>query len=256
MSVATIERAGPAAVTAGFLNTDSEPARRAGRHGDPQRRIAHRRQCGDHRQPLCPRSARHGRLRHASARVHGLPSSHPRYCWYPAARPESQGSRSVGNDLRLEHELALLDVAAGLNFLREQGFRRIVLLGNSGGASLYAFYVQQSSLDGSRRLARTPGGRPVDLANLAMPQVDGFVFAGAAPRPRHVVDGEGMDPLGDGRARSIVCRSSARCSRSEERICRAFPPHQHIQRNFCSAIARPNAGAWPGSLAACRSPKS
>jgi pimeloyl-ACP methyl ester carboxylesterase len=105
----------------------------------------------------------------------------------------SQGSRSVGNDLRLEHELALLDVAAGLNFLRGQGFRRIVLLGNSGGASLYAFYVQQSSLDGSRRLARTPGGRPVDLANLAMPQVDGFVFV--APHPgQGMLLMEGIDP--------------------------------------------------------------
>ena len=71
----------------------------------------------------------------------------------------SQGSRSVGNDLRLEHELALFDVAAGLNFLRGHGFKNIVLLGNSGGASLYAFYVQQSALDAGRRLARTPGGR-------------------------------------------------------------------------------------------------
>lgn len=93
----------------------------------------------------------------------------------------SQGSRSVGNDLRLEHELALFDVAAGLNFLRSQGFKKIVLLGNSGGASLYAFYVQQSSLDGSRRLQRTPGGRPTRLDALTMPEIDGFVFV--APHP-------------------------------------------------------------------------
>ena len=78
----------------------------------------------------------------------------------------SQGSRSVGNDLRLEHELALFDVAAGLNDLRSQGFEKIVLLGNSGGASLYAFYVQQSALEGSRRLDRTPGGRPTNLDTL------------------------------------------------------------------------------------------
>ena len=93
----------------------------------------------------------------------------------------SQGSRSVGNDLRLEHEQALFDVAAGLNFLRGQGFKRIVLLGNSGGASLYAFYVQQSLLEGARRIARTPGGRPTKLDALAMPEVDGFVFV--APHP-------------------------------------------------------------------------
>jgi pimeloyl-ACP methyl ester carboxylesterase len=101
----------------------------------------------------------------------------------------SQGSRSVGNDLRLEHELALFDVAAGLNYLRSQGFKRIVLLGNSGGASLYAFYVQQSALEGSRRLDRTPGGRPTNLDTLTMPEIDGFVFV--APHP-----GQGMLLMG------------------------------------------------------------
>jgi hypothetical protein len=57
----------------------------------------------------------------------------------------SQSPRSVGNDLRLEHEFALYDVAAGLTFLRAAGFRKIVLLGNSGGSGLFSFYVQQSS---------------------------------------------------------------------------------------------------------------
>src|SRR5262245_17934050 len=37
----------------------------------------------------------------------------------------SQSPRSVGNDLRLEHEFALYDVAAGLRFLRDAGFRQI-----------------------------------------------------------------------------------------------------------------------------------
>src|SRR2546428_7725566 len=58
----------------------------------------------------------------------------------------SQSPRSVGNDLRLEHEIALFDVAAGLAFLRKQGFRKIVLLGNSGGSGLYALHVQQAPL--------------------------------------------------------------------------------------------------------------
>jgi pimeloyl-ACP methyl ester carboxylesterase len=93
----------------------------------------------------------------------------------------SQSPRSVGNDLRLEHELALHDVAAGLAFLRAQGFERIVLLGNSGGAGLYAVYVQQSSLPGPQRIARTPGGRATQLAELDMPAVDGLVFVGPHP---------------------------------------------------------------------------
>ena len=93
----------------------------------------------------------------------------------------SQSPRSVGNDLRLEHELALHDVATGLDYLRSVGFRRIVLLGNSGGAGLYAFYAQQSALPGARRVARTPGGRPTQLAELDMPAVDGLVLVGPHP---------------------------------------------------------------------------
>jgi hypothetical protein len=56
----------------------------------------------------------------------------------------AQAARSVGNDLRLEHEVALHDVAAGLGYLREAGFERIVLLGNSGGSGLYSLYHQQA----------------------------------------------------------------------------------------------------------------
>ena len=93
----------------------------------------------------------------------------------------SQSPRSVGNDLRLEHEIALHDVAAGLNELKQRGFKRIVLLGNSGGAGLYALYVQQSQLPGAQRIARTPGGRATQLAELEMPAVDGLVLVGPHP---------------------------------------------------------------------------
>jgi hypothetical protein len=93
----------------------------------------------------------------------------------------SQSPRSVGNDLRLEHEFALFDVAAGLKFLREAGFRNVVLLGNSGGSGLFSFYVQQSGLPGDQRIAKTPGGRPTNLATLDMPKVDGVIFV--APHP-------------------------------------------------------------------------
>lgn len=101
----------------------------------------------------------------------------------------SQSPRAVGSDLRLEHETALFDVAAGLSFLREKGFKRIVLLGNSGGAGLYAFYGQQSTLTPESRVRRTPGGRPTNLATLDMPQADGFIFAAAHP-------GQGMLLMG------------------------------------------------------------
>ncbi|HEY1091222.1 MAG TPA: alpha/beta hydrolase, partial [Burkholderiaceae bacterium] len=98
-----------------------------------------------------------------------------------ACASRSQSPRSVGNDLRLEHEFALHDVATGLQYLRSAGFKRIVLLGNSGGAGLYALYAQQSALAGAQRIARTPGGRPTQLAELDMPLADGFVLVGPHP---------------------------------------------------------------------------
>ncbi|HDR9872832.1 TPA: alpha/beta hydrolase [Burkholderia cenocepacia] len=95
-------------------------------------------------------------------------------CWV-------QGPRSTGNDVRLEHEMALHEVASGMVKLKELGFERIVMLGNSGGASLFAYYNQQAQLEGGRRIERTPGGRPTKLADAPMPVPDGFVFL--APHP-------------------------------------------------------------------------
>lgn len=93
----------------------------------------------------------------------------------------AQGARSVGNDLRLEHEQALMDVAAGLVHLREQGFEKIVLLGNSGGTGLFTYYLQQAQLAPRERLAQSPTGRPSGLDAVDMPQVHGMVYL--APHP-------------------------------------------------------------------------
>lgn len=93
----------------------------------------------------------------------------------------TQTSRSVGSDLRLEHEIALLDVAAGLNFLRTLGFKRVILIGNSGGASLYGFYNQQALLEPQHRLTHTPGGRPTGLEKASMPAPDAMIFVSPHP---------------------------------------------------------------------------
>jgi len=93
----------------------------------------------------------------------------------------TQHTRSVNNDLTLIHEQAILDAAAGLVFLREHGFGSIVTLGHSGGGTLYAFYLEQAGLAPAGRLAATPGGRPVTLAEAEMPLADGAIFLAAHP---------------------------------------------------------------------------
>lgn len=166
--------------TAGFLNTDWNP--RDLPAGSTTRNVVLRTADG---------AATSGSLYSTSAADTVVCIMHPREfmaCHYfipdivgAGFAAWSQSPRSVGNDLRLEHEFALLDVAAGLKFLREAGFRNIVLLGNSGGSGLFSFYVQQSSLPGELRIARTPGGRATNLATLDMPTVDGVIFV--APHP-------------------------------------------------------------------------
>lgn len=95
-------------------------------------------------------------------------------CWV-------QGPRSIGNDLRLEHEIALFDVAAGLTHLRDLGFEHIVLLGMSGGAGLYVLYNQQSLSAPEARIERTPGGRPTGLQKASLVAADGLIFVSPHP---------------------------------------------------------------------------
>ena len=54
-------------------------------------------------------------------------------------------TRHLNNDTDALHERMLLDVAGTIAWLRTHGFRRVVLLGNSGGGSLFAFYLEQAA---------------------------------------------------------------------------------------------------------------
>lgn len=93
----------------------------------------------------------------------------------------AQQPRSIGNDLRLEHEIALHDVAAGVLQLRKLGFEQVVLLGNSGGGGLLSLYNQQSQAPLEQRIPRTPAGRPTNLVEANLPKVDGMVFLSPHP---------------------------------------------------------------------------
>ncbi|MGD9943298.1 MAG: alpha/beta hydrolase [Burkholderiaceae bacterium] len=93
----------------------------------------------------------------------------------------AQPPRSVNNDLRLEHEMALYDLAAALQALRDQGFERIAVLGNSGGGALWSLYVQQALAAPEARLANTSAGRPTKLAAATLPLPDAVVFVSAHP---------------------------------------------------------------------------
>src|SRR5258708_1388522 len=178
--VAQVEAMHPRQVLAGFLNTDWSP--RALPAGTTTENVVLRTSDG---------AATSGALYAVGPTRTAVCIMHPREymaCHYlvpdivaAGFAAWCQAPRSVGNDLRLEHEVALHDVAAGLAFLRERGFERIVLLGNSGGSGLYALYAQQSALAPAERIGRTPGGRPPRLADAELTPIDAMVLV--APHP-------------------------------------------------------------------------
>jgi hypothetical protein len=88
-------------------------------------------------------------------------------------------TRYLNNDADMLHERVLLDVAGTVAWLRERGFRRVVLLGNSGGGSLFAFYLEQAAKAPADRLQRAPSGDGVPLHQTDMPAADGFVLLAA-----------------------------------------------------------------------------
>jgi alpha-beta hydrolase superfamily lysophospholipase len=88
-------------------------------------------------------------------------------------------TRNLNNDADALHERLLLDVAGTVAWLRTRGFAKVVLLGNSGGGSLFAFYLEQAGKPPGERLGRAPSGDRVPLAESDLPMADGFVLLAA-----------------------------------------------------------------------------
>ncbi len=85
-------------------------------------------------------------------------------------------SRYAGNDTLLLMERVIQDLGAGVKFLREQGYDKVVLVGNSGGASLSAFYQAQAE---RLTIERMPDGDPAGLSPQDLPPVQGLALCAA-----------------------------------------------------------------------------
>lgn len=83
--------------------------------------------------------------------------------------------RGAGPYFLLDH--ALLDIAAGVQWLRDHGTETLVLLGNSGGASLLAAYQSQAPEPN----IRPAPGLPLPDAVRDLPPADLFVSLNAHP---------------------------------------------------------------------------
>jgi hypothetical protein len=92
-----------------------------------------------------------------------------------------QRSRFPNHDTACVHEIVLADVAAGVRYLKGLGFAHVILVGNSGGGSLYTFYQSQAGTAPPARLTHTPAGDSFDLNALDMPPADAVVMLAAHP---------------------------------------------------------------------------
>lgn len=107
-----------------------------------------------------------------------------------------ENSRWLGNDATLIHENLVLDVAAGVAAMRER-YQRVVLCGNSGGGSLYTFYLHQALAPDGERLTDTAAGDPFDLNRFELPAADAMIYLAAHPGEghflRHAIDPSVLD---------------------------------------------------------------
>ena len=98
-------------------------------------------------------------------------------------------SRYAGNDALLLMERVIQDLGAGVQFLRAQGYDKVVLVGNSGGAALSAFYQAQAE---NLTIADMPDGDSAGLSPQDLPPVQGLALCaaheGRSTLMRHWID--------------------------------------------------------------------
>jgi alpha-beta hydrolase superfamily lysophospholipase len=88
-------------------------------------------------------------------------------------------TRYLANDSCLIMENCVLDIAATVQFLREEcGYEKVILVGNSGGGGLAALYQSQAERPD---ITSTPAGDGPDLTQASLPEVDGLVELMAHP---------------------------------------------------------------------------
>jgi hypothetical protein len=99
-------------------------------------------------------------------------------------------TRYVNNDSQLLMERVIQDIGAGVKFLRDEGYERVVLLGNSGGGAIDALYQAQAE---RLTITATPDGRPIDLRPAVFPPADAIALASVHTSRAHQLR-DGIDP--------------------------------------------------------------
>ena len=83
-------------------------------------------------------------------------------------------TRYIGSDTMLLMERVIQDIGVGVKYLRDQGFKRVVFIANSGGGAIGCLYQAQAE---RLTITHTPDGRPVDLVPDDFPPLDAIVLS-------------------------------------------------------------------------------
>lgn len=109
-------------------------------------------------------------------------------------------TRYLANDSSLLMENCAVDIGAVVAYLRDRGYERVILVGNSGGGCLVPFYQAQAE---SPTVVGSPGGGGPDLTQAGLPPVEGVILLNAHPS-RPLLLSEYIDPAITDEARPFV----------------------------------------------------
>ncbi|MEO9188808.1 MAG: hypothetical protein ABI224_02225 [Acetobacteraceae bacterium] len=116
----------------------------------------------------------------AAVLMHPMSNFQAHYLLVPLARRGiaalGLNSRYAGNESTIIMERVIQDLGAGVRWLRDRGFDRVILIGNSGGGALSCFYQAQAE---HLTVTDTPAGDPIDLRPEDLPPADALVVAAA-----------------------------------------------------------------------------
>jgi pimeloyl-ACP methyl ester carboxylesterase len=99
-------------------------------------------------------------------------------------------NRYAGREAELILENTVLDWAAGVEFLKSRGYRKVVGIGNSGGGEIAVCYHSEGI---SPTIRGTPLGDPPDFTKMRLTPLDGIVLLNAhAGRPQSLT--RSLDP--------------------------------------------------------------
>jgi len=99
-------------------------------------------------------------------------------------------TRYIGSDSMLLMERVIQDIGVGVKYLREQGYKRVVFIANSGGGAIGCLYQAQAE---KLTITHTPDGRPIDLVQEDFPALDAIALSCVHLGRSHTLQ-SGLDP--------------------------------------------------------------